>query len=94
MSSPRVSRRRRRSLPARAQALSEAILILALVAIATVGIVGLFGDNLRRLFAGSSDSLAGGDKVVNAGHGHRSSQKRTLKNFGETGSAGSQMGGN
>ena len=50
----------------RGQGMTEYILIVSLVAIATIGIVSLFGDNVRRLFAMSADALAGGDNIRNA----------------------------
>jgi Flp pilus assembly pilin Flp len=47
--------------------MTETAIIVALVAIATIGVVGLFGNNIRSLFGGSSDSLAGNSQVDNTG---------------------------
>jgi hypothetical protein len=38
-----------------------------LVAIGTIGMVGLFGNNLRQLFGGASAALGGRDAVTNGG---------------------------
>jgi Flp pilus assembly pilin Flp len=61
--SPRRSAPRRR----RGQNLTEYALITFLVAVGTIGVVGLFGDNLRHLFGSSAESLAGGTQVQNGG---------------------------
>jgi pilus assembly protein Flp/PilA len=43
----------------RGQGMTEYIIIVALIAIAAIGVVSLFGDNIRALFASSSNALAG-----------------------------------
>ncbi|MFN0064067.1 MAG: Flp family type IVb pilin [Myxococcaceae bacterium] len=43
----------------RGQGMTEYIIVVALVAIAAIGVVTLFGENIRRLFADSADSLVG-----------------------------------
>lgn len=48
----------------RGQANTEFMVMVALVAIATIGIVTLFGDNIRGLFGNSSDNL-GGEETEN-----------------------------
>ena len=50
----------------RGQGMTEYIIIVGLIAIASIGIVTLFGDNIRRLFAMSADALAGNDNVAQA----------------------------
>lgn len=77
--------KRSRRHPKRGQGMTEYILIVSLMAIASIGIISLFGDNVRRLFAMSADALAGNDKVaqansVNAVNNHKITQ-RTLKEF-------------
>jgi hypothetical protein len=47
--------------------MTEAILIVFLVAVGTIGLVGLFGDNIRALFGGSAAALAGNADVSNTG---------------------------
>jgi len=41
------------------QGLSEYLIIVALVAMAAIGVVTVFGRDIRELFAGTTDSLAG-----------------------------------
>ena len=71
----------------RGQGNTEFIIIVALIAIATIGVVTVFGENLRLLFAGSSDSLAGNSSVGNPGtKGNATSTlvtNRTLNSFGQ-----------
>ena len=69
----------------RGQGMTEYIIIVALIAIAAIGVVSLFGDNIRALFASSSNALAGNESSDVATkeskpkfHGHKN-----LKNFSE-----------
>jgi Flp pilus assembly pilin Flp len=48
----------------RGQGMTEYIIIVALIAIAAIAVVTLFGDNIRALFAASNDALAGQTKVT------------------------------
>ncbi len=41
------------------QGMTEYIIIVALIAIAAIGIITVFGQNLRALFAASSNALGG-----------------------------------
>ncbi|HLV60095.1 MAG TPA: hypothetical protein VKY51_01690 [Fredinandcohnia sp.] len=41
------------------QGMTEYVIIVALVAIAAIGVVTAFGDNVRNLFATSTEALAG-----------------------------------
>ena len=43
------------------QGMTEYIIIVALIAIAAIGVVALFGDNIRALFATSGNALAGNE---------------------------------
>ena len=43
----------------RGQGMTEYIIIVALIAIAAIGVITLFGNNIRRLFGASADALAG-----------------------------------
>ncbi len=48
------------------QGMTEYIIIVALIAIAAIGVISLFGDNIRALFGASADALAGNeDRTVN-----------------------------
>lgn len=67
----------------RGQGMTEYIIIVALIAIAAIGVVSLFGDNLRRLFGASADALAGNDSVSNTGQkASQSTARKNLQNFG------------
>jgi Flp pilus assembly pilin Flp len=58
---------------ARGQGMTEYIIIVALIAIAAIGVITLFGDNIRNLFGMSADALAGETSV----------EKRTTKSKGD-----------
>lgn len=47
--------------------MTEGILIVFLVAVGTIGLVGLFGDNIRALFGASAAAIAGNADVANSG---------------------------
>jgi len=66
------------------QGLTEYIVIVALVAVAAIGVVTLFGDNVRKIFGASVDALAG-ESVRDTGaktKGNTASE-RNLRDFGE-----------
>ena len=48
---------------ARGQGMTEYIIIVALIAIAAIGVITLFGDNIKALFGMSADALAGDTTV-------------------------------
>jgi Flp pilus assembly pilin Flp len=67
----------------RGQGMTEYIIIVALIAIATIAVVTLFGDNIRKLFGASANALAGSTNVSsNASTASQSLNKRNLSNFG------------
>ncbi|AKQ64844.1 hypothetical protein A176_001756 [Myxococcus hansupus] len=69
---------------ARGQGMTEYIIIVALIAIAAIGVVTLFGDNIRKLFGASAAALAGNDSVQNDGQSSNDTlNKKTMKNFGQ-----------
>ena len=41
------------------QGITEYVIIVALIAVAAIGVVTAFGDNVRNLFATSTEALAG-----------------------------------
>jgi Flp pilus assembly pilin Flp len=47
----------------RGQAMTEYIIIVVLAAITLIGMVGIFGNQLRDIFGTSSDALAGADNA-------------------------------
>jgi pilus assembly protein Flp/PilA len=69
----------------RGQGMTEYIIIVALIAIAAIGVVTIFGDNIRDLFAGSTNALAGETKVTPGTEKatQRHTKTRTLKTFAE-----------
>jgi pilus assembly protein Flp/PilA len=67
----------------RGQGMTEYIIVVALIAIAAIGVVTIFGDNVRDLWTGAVNALAGETKVAVGTEKARSSHtsSRTLKNF-------------
>jgi Flp pilus assembly pilin Flp len=48
------------------QGMSEYLIIVALIAVAAIGVVTVFGKDIRELFAASTGSLAGESGSTNA----------------------------
>ena len=68
----------------RGQGMTEYIIIVALIAIAAIGVVTLFGDNIKALFGASANALAGSTNESNRGTNSRQAlEKKGLKNFGQ-----------
>jgi pilus assembly protein Flp/PilA len=69
----------------RGQGMTEYIIIVALIAIAAIGVVTLFGDNIRRIFGMSADALAGETNVEQRAVKSKGNdiEKKTLKEFGK-----------
>ena len=66
------------------QGLTEYIVIVALVAVAAIGVVSLFGDNVRKIFGASVDALAGETVRDTGAKGQGNTAKeRTLRDFAE-----------
>ncbi len=70
---------------ARGQGMTEYIIIVALIAIAAIGVITLFGDNIRKLFGASADALAGETQVSNRAKVSKQGdlENKGLKKFGE-----------
>jgi pilus assembly protein Flp/PilA len=70
------------------QGMTEYILLVALLAIATIGVIKLFGDNIRGLFGASADALAG-ETLVTSGNriAGENLKKKDLKSFGQNDAA-------
>ncbi len=81
----RNSRATRRFRKDAGQGMTEYIIIVALIAIAAIGIVTVFGSNLRILFGGATAALSG-NQNVNLGNlqngQQQANQAKTLKTFG------------
>jgi pilus assembly protein Flp/PilA len=64
------------------QGMTEYIIIVALIAIAAIGVVTIFGDNIRKLFAASTNALAGETAVqTGAKKATTHTKTKTLKTF-------------
>jgi Flp pilus assembly pilin Flp len=62
--------------------MTEYIIIVSLIAIAAIGVITLFGDNIRSLFSASAQALAGNSSVTNPGDSgtHEELRKKGLNN--------------
>ena len=67
----------------RGQGMTEYIIIVALIAIGTIVVVTIFGDNIRALFGNSASALAGQSGTIQGTTVDDSSTKKDLKNFSE-----------
>ena len=77
-----LSQKQRRK--ARGQGMTEYIIIVALIAIAAIAVIMLFGDNIRKLFGASAASLAGNSSVSNDGASSNDTlNKKNMKSFAE-----------
>jgi Flp pilus assembly pilin Flp len=75
---------RTRRAQRKGQGMTEYIIIVALIAIATIAVVTLFGDNLRQLFGASANALAGNTSNANTGQNATAATgSRNVKNFGQ-----------
>lgn len=64
--------------------MTEYIIVVALVSIAAIGVITLFGDNIRRLFGMSADALAGGTNIANRAVDSKVElEKKGLEAFGQ-----------
>ena len=64
------------------QGMSEYLIIVALIAIAAIGVVTVFGRDIRELFSGTTDSLAG-NQAQNTAVKAQVRQNKSLRNFGQ-----------
>ena len=64
------------------QGMTEYIIIVALIAIAAIGVITVFGNNLRNLFTNSANALAGNETATDQGTTLSKAQRKTLSNFG------------
>ena len=63
------------------QGMSEYLIIVALIAVAAIGVVTVFGKDIRELFAASTGSLAGEQGANNAKKAKVTD--KTMKTFSE-----------
>ena len=73
-----------KKLNRRGQGMTEYIIIVALIAISAIGVITLFGDNIRRLFGSSADALGGSTSITNPNDkdSKQVTKKKGLKDFG------------
>ncbi|HBU49329.1 MAG: Flp family type IVb pilin [Myxococcota bacterium] len=67
------------------QGMTEYIIIVALIAVAAIGVVTLFGNNIAGLFGLSADALTGQDNLETQNYTKESTEEqrnKTLSNFG------------
>ena len=65
----------------RGQGMTEYLIIVALIAIAAIGVVTVFGQDIRQLFSGTTNSLAG-NQAANTAVKARVNKNKSLKDFG------------
>ena len=65
--------------------MTEYIIVVALIAVAAIGVVTIFGDDIRDLFAGATTAFAGETSVEVDSEKARSSHTKTKthRSFGE-----------
>ena len=63
------------------QGMSEYLIIVALIAVAAIGVVSVFGKDIRELSSGTTDSLAG-NQATNTAVKANVRQSKSLKTFG------------
>ena len=67
------------------QGMTEYIIIVAVIAIAAIGVITLFGQNIAGLFGLAADALTGQDNLQPSDYTKESTQEqrsKTLENFG------------
>lgn len=69
----------------RGQGMTEYIIIVALIAIGTIAVITVFGNNVRGLFGASADAMAGHTGIKPTDYGvtdvDKSKQKKDIKDF-------------
>jgi len=73
------------------QGMTEYIIIVALIAIAAIGVVTLFGDNIRDMFGASAQALSGQESATRKMSKINNEAKH--KDLNDFASASSQMTG-
>ena len=73
------------------QGMTEYIIIVALIAIAAIGVVTLFGDNIRDMFGASAAALSGNESATRSMATHSNTAEH--KNLNDFASASKQMKG-
>jgi Flp pilus assembly pilin Flp len=69
------------------QGMTEYIIIVALIAIAAIGVVTVFGRNIREVFVASTNALGGSTKQSKATN-NSSTKSKDLKNMADRSATG------
>lgn len=69
------------------QGMSEYLIIVALVAVAAIGVTSVFGRDIRELFSATTDSLIGG-KGDNNGVKAKVNKTKNMNNFSSYSNSG------
>ncbi|MBS2023911.1 MAG: hypothetical protein JST92_16020 [Deltaproteobacteria bacterium] len=69
------------------QGMTEYLIIVALIAIAAIGVVTVFGQDIRQLFSTSTGALTGSQTTANAST-KATVKNKTLKDFGKSTNTG------
>ncbi|HET7787989.1 MAG TPA: hypothetical protein VIR81_05380 [Myxococcales bacterium] len=64
------------------QGMSEYLIIVALVAVAAIGVTTVFGRDIRELFAATTTSLTG-EQAQNNAQAAKVNKNKSLKTFGQ-----------
>lgn len=64
------------------QGMTEYLIIVALIAIAAIGVVTVFGRDIRSLFSDTTNALAG-NQAPNTATKANVNKNKSLKNFGQ-----------
>jgi Flp pilus assembly pilin Flp len=65
------------------QGMSEYLIIVALIAISAIGVITVFGRDIRALFSDTTNSLAGNVQNTNSAKKATVNTKKGLKDFGK-----------
>lgn len=92
-----IARARRLLATEEGQGNTEYIIVVALVAIAAIAVVTMYGQNLRALWASSSNALGGAQEGSAIKGGALSTwnkvKRKNLQNFGQNRHFGGGLGG-
>jgi pilus assembly protein Flp/PilA len=64
------------------QGMSEYLIIVALIAVAAIGVVTVFGRDIRELFSGTTNALAGGQTTSSKAVKATVKTGKSLKDYG------------
>lgn len=79
-----LRRTRNRLRDDRGQGMTEYIILVALIAISAIGVVTVFGQNIRHVFGAATATLAGETAVQSKAKSgqNKADTRKTLRNFG------------